>query len=206
MLTRELTDLGHWCDTKLVTMATLNKLALEDYRKTWTQGAGTRARRRERLSHFLRYCVEHGWVRDNFAAKLGKIKVPVAPTLPLTKEQFAAVLYAAQHYNPKSPDAVWRRQRAVAMLLVLRWSGLRISDAAKLACDRLQPNGSLHLYTEKTGMPVYVKLPPYVVKDVARTAQRTLSLLLLERHQQCRDPRQSVVKDPEENFQSRRDS
>jgi len=164
MLTRELTDLGHWCDKKLITMTGLIKLNLEAYRKTWTQGAGTRARRQERLSHFFKYCVEHGWIRENFAAKLGKIKVAVAPTLPLTKEQFAAVLYAAQRYNPKSPDAAWRRQRAVAMLLVLRWSGLRISDAAKLACDRLQPNGSLYLYTEKAGTPVYVRLPSYVVK------------------------------------------
>lgn len=164
MLTRELTDLGEWCGTKLVNMVTLNKLALEEYRKTWTQGAGTRARRQERLSHFFKYCVEHGWVRENFAARLGKIKVAVVPTLPLTREQFAAVLYVATRYNPKSPDATWRQQRAVAMLLLLRWSGLRISDAAKLACDRLQANGSLYLYTQKTGVPVYVKLPPYVVK------------------------------------------
>jgi integrase/recombinase XerD len=50
------------------------------------------------------------------------------------------------------------------MLLVLRWSGLRVSDAAKLGCDRLEPGGSLRLYTQKTGSPVTVKLPPYVVK------------------------------------------
>ncbi|HYV74635.1 MAG TPA: hypothetical protein VFB24_10285, partial [Candidatus Binatia bacterium] len=68
MLTRELTDFGQWCDTKLITIALLKKMALEDYRKTWTQGAGTRARRQERLSHFFKYCVEHGWARENFAA------------------------------------------------------------------------------------------------------------------------------------------
>jgi site-specific recombinase XerD len=151
MLARELTDLAQWCDTKPVTLARLNKLALEEYRKTWTQGAGTRARWQEGLSPFSKYCVEHGWVRENFAKKLGKIKVAVAPTLSLTKEQFAAVLYPGQRYKPKSHDAAWRRQRAIAMLLLLRWSGLRISPtrrswraaggspAGRCTCTRRRP-------------------------------------------------------------------
>src|SRR5215471_15513940 len=50
------------------------------------------------------------------------------------------------------------------MLLLLRWSGLRISDAAKLERSALTPDGKLFLYTQKTGQPVYVPLPPSVVK------------------------------------------
>lgn len=142
MLTRELTDLSQWCDTRLVTIATLNKLALGEYRKTWTQGAGTRHgdRNVSRTSSSIAWSTA-GYARTS-RRRLGRIKVPAAPTLPLTKEQLAAVLYAAQRYNPKSPDAAWRRQRAVAILLVLRWSGLRIFDAAKLACDRLHASES----------------------------------------------------------------
>jgi integrase len=50
------------------------------------------------------------------------------------------------------------------MLLLLRWSGLRISDAAKLERSKLTDDGKLFLYTQKTGQPVYVPLPPSVVK------------------------------------------
>jgi hypothetical protein len=41
------------------------------------------------------------------------------------------------------------------MLLLLRWSGLRISDAAKLERSKLTDDGKLFLYTQKTGQPVY---------------------------------------------------
>jgi integrase len=50
------------------------------------------------------------------------------------------------------------------MLLLLRWSGLRISDAAKLERSKLTDDGNLFLYTQKTGQPVYVPLPPNVAK------------------------------------------
>ena len=51
----------------------------------------------------------------------------------------------------------------MAMLLLLRWSGLRINDAAKLERSRLTDSGSLLLYMQKTGEPVYVPLPPNLV-------------------------------------------
>ena len=84
--------------------------------------------------------------------------------MPLTREEFERTIEAAQNYNPKSPDAAWRRQRAGAMLLLLRWSGLRISDAGKLERSKLTDDGKLFLHTQKTGQPVYVPLPPSVAK------------------------------------------
>ena len=47
------------------------------------------------------------------------------------------------------------------MILLLRYSGLRISDAAILERDRLGDD-KLFLYTQKTGTPVWVPLPEYV--------------------------------------------
>ncbi len=49
------------------------------------------------------------------------------------------------------------------MVLLLRWSGLRIRDAVILERNRLH-NDSLLLYQAKTGVPVYVPLPPEVVE------------------------------------------
>ena len=49
------------------------------------------------------------------------------------------------------------------MVLLLRYSGLRMQDAACLERKRLN-DGRLFLYTQKTGTPVYCPLPPDVVK------------------------------------------
>jgi integrase len=48
------------------------------------------------------------------------------------------------------------------MLQLLRASGLRIRDAATLERRRIK-DGKLFLYTQKTGTPVYVPLPPAVL-------------------------------------------
>jgi integrase len=47
------------------------------------------------------------------------------------------------------------------MVLLLRYSGLRMQDAGCLERSRLK-NGKLFLYTQKTGTPVYCPLPPTV--------------------------------------------
>ena len=163
VLKRDLTDFAAWCRRKPVTLAGIKALTVEEYRKTWPGGASTRSQRQNRLSHFLKYCVDHGWMQQNFAAKMSKIKVPDSVTMPLTSEEFSRAIDAAQYYNPNAGDAAWRRQRAIAMLQLLRWSGLRISDAAKLERSKLV-DGKLFLHTQKTGQHVYVPLPPSVVK------------------------------------------
>ena len=47
-------------------------------------------------------------------------------------------------------------------MLLLRYSGLRIGDAVRLARDRIV-GGRLFLYTQKTGVPVWCPLPDFVV-------------------------------------------
>ncbi len=47
----------------------------------------------------------------------------------------------------------------------MRWSGLRIRDAITLERHRLHGD-SLLLYQAKTGTPVYVPLPEFVVEDL----------------------------------------
>jgi len=164
VLRRDLIDFTAWCDRKPVTLSGIKALTVEEYRKTWTGSPSTRSQRQDRLSHFLKYCVDHGWMVQNFAARMFRIKVPDSVTLPLTREEFERTIAAVEHYNPNALDATWRRQRALAMLLLLRWSGLRISDAAKLERSKLSADGKLFLRTQKTGQAVYVPLPPSVAK------------------------------------------
>ncbi len=54
------------------------------------------------------------------------------------------------------------------MVLLLRYSGLRMQDAACLERSRLK-NSRLFLYTQKTGAPVYLPLPPAVMTVLENT-------------------------------------
>jgi len=162
---RELNQFAEFCAAQAMRMTSDVTLQhVEEFRKTWSDGGTTRKKRQERIRQFFRYCLKHDWCSRNVAADLSKIKVHPTATLPLTREQFAAALAAAAKYHPLGKDREWHRRRAVAMLLLCRHSGLRISDAARLERSRLQTDDSLLLRTSKTGQPVYVLLPAHVAK------------------------------------------
>jgi integrase len=57
-------------------------------------------------------------------------------------------------------------RRLRALVLLLRYSGLRIRDAVTLAGSRVVDN-KLFLYTAKTGTPVFCPLPDAVVEALA---------------------------------------
>jgi site-specific recombinase XerD len=162
---RELPHFASWCtrQVRYIPLARVDLLGLEDYRKTWTGAPATRRKRQERLRSFFRYCIRHRWISYNVAADLERIQAKTPPKLPLTCEQFAAAVAAVEHYHPRGRDSQWRKMRAQAMLLLLRWSGLRIGDAAKLERSALTESGSLRLTMQKTGEPVYVPLRPDLV-------------------------------------------
>jgi hypothetical protein len=46
------------------------------------------------------------------------------------------------------------------MVLLLRYTGLRISDVATLARDRVRQD-RIYLYTMKNGKPVFFPCPPF---------------------------------------------
>ena len=46
----------------------------------------------------------------------------------------------------------------------MRWSGLAIQDAVTLERDRLSDDGKIFLYRAKTGVPVYVPIPPDIAE------------------------------------------
>jgi integrase len=58
-----------------------------------------------------------------------------------------------------------RARRLRALVLFLRYTGLRISDAIGCAADRLR-DGKLFLYTQKTGQHVYCPVPAFVVSEL----------------------------------------
>ena len=97
------------------------------------------------------------------------------PTLPFTREEMIEILAACDKY----PDNYGRTgqensRRLRALVLLLRYSGMRIGDAVTLAGDRITGN-KLFLYTAKTGFPVWCPLPDFVEKALnagSRTNQK----------------------------------
>ena len=118
----------------------------------------------ERLRAFGRFLVDRGWWTENLALKLKRPKVKQAPTMPFTQDEMSALLAACEQYTDGTGKPVKRMPAACgpssclrgtprcasAMLRVARWTGLS--------------GNRLFLYTQKTGVPVYVPLPPFVVE------------------------------------------
>lgn len=135
---------------------------LRAFRQGWTYSPLSAAKRLEYLRAFCRFCVDSGWMERNPASALKATKVSHRPTLPYSDEEVDRLLEAARNlrafgrYGP----------RIEPMILLLRYSGLRMQDAACLERKRLVDD-KLFLYQQKTGTPVYCPVPPEVVKALA---------------------------------------
>jgi integrase/recombinase XerD len=84
--------------------------------------------------------------------------VTSGPTLPFSRDEVEKILVACDEY-PDKGNAV----RLFALILFLRYSGLRLGDAVTLSHDRIEGD-RLRLHTAKTGTHVYCPLPPVVMK------------------------------------------
>src|SRR5713226_3083134 len=131
---RELDRLRKFCEAHSVfTVQALTRELLIGYTGTWPElypSTTTRYQVQARLKHFLRFCLESGWL--DRAPKLTKIRVDEAPTLPLTDKEYARLLHAipvafGQHPFPKDKPAKVR-----ALIQLMRWTGLAIRDAVTL--------------------------------------------------------------------------
>jgi integrase/recombinase XerD len=91
-------------------------------------------------------------------------KIKHAPTMPFTQDEMIALLAACADLSDNYGRVGGENgRRARALVLLLRYSGMRIGDTVTCSADRLTGD-RLFLYTQKTGVPVNVKLPPFVVE------------------------------------------
>lgn len=136
---------------------------LKKFIDTLSDSALTKGKKVERLRTFFRHCEDMGWCESNPARKIKKPKVTSAPVTPFTEAQFKAILEAVERYPTKNSFGYDNRARVRAFILVLRYTGLRISDATKLERAAVN-NGRLLLRTMKTGATVHLPLPPAVLE------------------------------------------
>jgi integrase len=158
-------SLGEFCqETGIQFTNQITLPVLMQFRCRWKDGAISSAKKLERLRAFGRFLVDHGWWKENLVLKLKRPKVSDPPTMPYTRDEMDALLAACDRYTdwhgvPGQDNA----QRLRTFLLFLRYSALRIGDATSCPVDRLAGN-RLFLYTQKTGVPVYIPLPAFVVE------------------------------------------
>jgi len=127
------------------------------FRESWTN-KGTAARKKlEALRTFFTFCHDRNWVTSNPAKKLKMGKNVEPPVEPFTREQMKSILGAISKY-PDKQNAI----RLNALILFLRYSGLRIGDAVTITRDRIE-NNRLLLRTAKTGVRVFVPLPQILI-------------------------------------------
>ncbi len=131
-----------------------------EFRATWPNKNVAALKKLGCLRTFLRFCHDNAWISENCGRKLGNPRITLRPTMPFTQDEMIKILTAAK---PGS--------RIRALVLLLRYSGLRIGDATTLDEDRLN-GGNLLLYTAKTGVPVFCPLPDFVVATLQALPKR----------------------------------
>jgi integrase len=143
---------------------------LRKFRASWPNGNLGALKKLEYLRAFFRFAHDASWIDDNPARKLESPQVKQRPTMPFTQEQMALILSACEKYGRKCRGGRYRTDENVhriwAFVLLLRHSGLRIGDAVSLERTRITGD-KLFLYTAKTGTPVYVPLPEFVLNALA---------------------------------------
>jgi integrase/recombinase XerD len=138
----------------------LSEITIDDlrrFRASWPNRNFAARKKWEALCVFYRFAHDSGWIDTNVCSKLKAPKTVDRPTMPLTTDEVTAILVACDAY-PDPSNSI----RLRALVLLLRYSGLRIRDAVTLARDQLRKD-KLFLYTAKTGTPVYCPLPPIAV-------------------------------------------
>jgi integrase len=142
---------------------------VSQFRAGWKDGPRSSAKKLERLRAFFRFAMKRKWVPDNPAADLKAPKVTLCPTLPFTPEEMQKIYAAIDKYKEEMPEhGLENARRLRGLVLLQRYSGLRISDVVGAETNRI--NGKkLFLYTAKTGVPVCTVLPDFVIKALDET-------------------------------------
>jgi integrase len=100
-----------------------------------TRSNWTKVKEIELLRQFLNFCLKRKWCEDNPAVNLVRPKIHEANDVePYTHEEVARILAATGSIG-RYP---YERLRARAMVLLLRHTGLRISDVITLSRDHIK--------------------------------------------------------------------
>jgi len=141
--------------------------ALRRLRESWKLAPITMQKRLEMVRKFFNFCMDSDWIDKNPARGVEAPPAKYDPTLPFTDAEMERILWAAdsiREAHPKIPKGTEKKLKA--LILLMRYSGIRISDAVMFRREKLKDE-KLFLKQEKTKHPVWVPLPKAVVDAIA---------------------------------------
>ena len=146
---------------------------LREFRTTWKDRNLAAQKKLERLRAFYGFAFSNAWVEGNLAKKLKKPLIEKRQTLPYSQEEMDRICTAVESLIAKCQRSARDNfRRLKALILLLRYSGLRIGDAVGCDTGRLV-GGKLRLYTQKSGTHVHLPLPPFVLKELDSIPKRS---------------------------------
>jgi integrase/recombinase XerD len=155
--------IGHWSGpVRAISVDDVRRL-----RESWKYAPGTVGKRLELIRAFFSFCVGSGWIEKNPAKSVKAPQARQAPTLPFSEIEWKDILIALDMYGEihhQSPVRIRKQLRA--LILLMRYSGLRISDAVDMCAMKIDSSGNMFIYMAKTGTPVKIPLPPVVLESL----------------------------------------
>ncbi len=162
---REILRLIQFCALRGVyTVEGISLPLLNDYKATWPEAypsSATRSLVQQLIRGFLNYCHANGWLTR--VPKLDAVRIDQPQTLPLSGAEYARLLTAAEG-------------RTRAIILLMRWSGLAVRDAACLRTDAVQAAGKgwyrVVTSRQKSDVPVQVMVRADIIKAIQAEADK----------------------------------
>lgn len=168
---RQFTDLlTEFCAEKGVVYITQFSIDhARTFRESWTGSSITNLKRLERMKAFFAWVVAQSWIETNPAQRLKPPLTEDAPADPISEEDLADLIGAIERMPTRDGEKNMSHDRLLAMILLLRHTGLRIGDIVRFSADRLKGN-SAFLHMAKTGNPLWLPLPEFLVAKLNATA------------------------------------
>jgi len=108
---------------------------LNAFRTTRPISARTWVKELEHVRHFFRFCVQNDWILKSYADLVPMPRnLQVADREPYTPNEVARIIAACNQIG----RGAYERLRARAMILLLRYTALRIGDVAMMERSRIQ--------------------------------------------------------------------
>jgi site-specific recombinase XerD len=138
----------------LSTVDRINLDHLDAYRLTRKLNALSWSKELQLLRTFFGFCMKRKWCEENPAKDMEMPSDPKPrPREPYTSEEVTRIIAACQTFG-RGP---YERLRAHAMILLMRRYGLRVSDVATLAKDRVSGD-RIFLHAMKNGAALWLPL------------------------------------------------
>ena len=132
------------------------------FRESWSGSPITSLKRLERMKSFFAWVLAQRWIETNPARGLKAPKTDDAPADPISDEDLADLVGAIERMPTREGEKNMGHERLLAMILLLRHTGLRIGDIVRFSTDRLKGH-SVMLRMAKTKNPVWLPLPEFLV-------------------------------------------